>query len=169
MRQSSGVFICHYIMKNAAKLVISLVLPQLAALSGLLFTNTGKGTWYQSIQKPAWNPPGWLFGPVWTCLYILMGIAFYLVWKAPSHPTKTKAMVFWVAQLVLNFFWTFIFFGQQEIGWALAEILCLWLLILWTIFYFSKYSKAAAWLLVPYISWVSFATILNWAIWNLNR
>jgi tryptophan-rich sensory protein len=157
-------------MKNGAKLIVSLILPQMAALSGLLFTETGKGSWYQSIQKPSWNPPGWLFGPVWTALYILMGIAFYLVWKTPAEtPGKKKAMTFWIAQLVLNFFWTWVFFGQQEIGWALVEIICLWLLILMTIFAFAKCTRLGAWLLVPYISWVSFATLLNWAIWNLNR
>lgn len=157
-------------MKNGAKLFISLILPQLAALSGWLFTETGKGSWYQSIQKPAWNPPGWLFGPVWTTLYILMGIAFYLVWKSPEGtPGKARAMMFWLAQLALNFFWTFIFFGQQEIGWALVEIVCLWLAILITILLFDKFTRVGAWLLVPYISWVSFATLLNWAIWNLNK
>jgi tryptophan-rich sensory protein len=157
-------------MKNGVKLIISLILPQLAALSGLLFTETGVGSWYRSIEKPVWNPPGWVFGPVWSTLYILMGIAFYLVWKAPDNTTgKRRAMLFWIAQLVLNFLWTFIFFGQQQIGWALVEIVCLWLLILITIVTFAKYTKTGAWLLLPYISWVSFATLLNWAIWNLNK
>jgi tryptophan-rich sensory protein len=157
-------------MTNGAKLIISLILPHLAALSGLLFTETGVGSWYRLIQKPVWNPPGWVFGPVWTILYILMGIAFYFVWKIPENtPGKRKAMFFWIAQLVLNFLWTFIFFAQQQIGWALIEIVCLWLLILMTIVAFAKHTKVGAWLLVPYISWVSFAALLNWAIWNFNK
>lgn len=156
-------------MSKGVKLFISILLPQLAALSGLLFTKTGEGSWYQSLQKPEWNPPGWLFGPVWTTLYILMGIAFYLVWKAVATPAlKKKAIGAWLAQLVANFFWTVIFFGQQQVGWALVEICLLWLLILLTLILFFKINKWAGWLLVPYLAWVSFATCLNATIWMLN-
>lgn len=156
-------------MKNWMKLVISLLLPQLAGVSGALFTETGKGSWYQAIQKPSWNPPGWLFAPVWTTLYILMGIAFYLIWKSHFSKQKTQAMGLWIAQLVLNFFWTFIFFEMQEPGWAFVEIALLWLTILLTIFAFARINKLAAWLMVPYISWVSFAMLLNFTIWQLNK
>lgn len=98
-------------MNNWLKVMISLALPQVAGLTGAAFTLTGEGSWYRSIQKPDWNPPGWLFAPVWTTLYILMGIAFYLVWKsAADKKIKTHAMVFWILQLVLNLFWTLIFF-----------------------------------------------------------
>lgn len=156
-------------MKNWIKLVISLALPQVAGLTGALFTQTGEGSWYRAIEKPEWNPPGWIFGPVWTTLYILMGIAFYLIWKsnAPLH-RKRPAMILWLTQLVFNFFWTIIFFNLHQIGWAFAEIIVLWLLILATIFAFARINKVAAWLLVPYISWVSFATLLTGTIWMLN-
>jgi tryptophan-rich sensory protein len=156
-------------MNNRIKLVISLILPQIAGISGVLFTDTGEGSWYQQLAKPSWNPPGWLFGPVWTTLYILMGIAFYIVWKQPdATPNKKWAITLWVIQLVLNFCWTLIFFAAHEVGWALAEIIVLWLAILLTIFAFARISKVAAWLLVPYIAWVSFATILTATIWTLN-
>jgi translocator protein len=156
-------------MNNKIKLLISLLLPQVAAISGALFTETGPGSWYRQIVKPSWNPPGWLFGPVWTTLYILMGIAFYLVWKSPANtPHKKSAMTLWIVQLVLNFFWTLIFFAAHEPGWAFAEIVALWVAILLTIFAFARISKVAAWLLVPYIAWVTFAAILTATIWRMN-
>jgi translocator protein len=156
-------------MKNWLKLLISLIIPQLVAAGGAYFTITGVGSWYTQINKPDWNPPSWVFGPVWTTLYVLMGISFFLVWKSGATPTvKKTAIFFWMAQLVANFFWSFIFFGQQAIGLAFLEILLLWVFILLTIFSFAKISKLAAWLLVPYISWVSFAAILNYTIWKLN-
>ncbi len=155
-------------MNNTAKLIISIALPvAVGAISGF-FTTTGVGSWYQTINKPTWNPPGWIFGPVWTTLYILMGIAFYLVWRSPESKAKRTAMVLFSIQLILNFFWSFIFFDQQQIGMALAEIMALWVFILLSIFAFAKVNKTAAWLLVPYISWVSFATMLTYAIWRLN-
>lgn len=133
------------------------------------FTATGVESWYQTINKPSWNPPNWVFAPVWTTLYIMMGVALFLVWKSDSSEIlKRTAITLFTIQLFLNFFWSFIFFGQQEIGWALVEIIAMWLFILLTIFAFANVSKLAAWLLVPYISWVSFATILNYTIWKLN-
>lgn len=156
-------------MKHWIKAVISLALPQVVGATAALVTQTGESSWYQSIQRPEWNPPGWVFGPVWTALYLMMGWAFYLVWKSPAPAeTKRPAMILWIVQLVFNFFWTLIFFGAHQIGWALAEIAVLWLLILLTIFAFARVSKTAAWLLVPYISWVSFATLLTYTIWRLN-
>lgn len=137
-------------------------------LSGF-FTVTGVESWYQYINKPSWNPPNGVFGPVWTTLYIMMGIALFLVWKADaSRDLKKIAMVLFGAQLLLNFFWSFIFFKLEQPGWAFAEILVMWLFILMTIFAFAQVSKPAAWLLVPYISWVSFAAILNYTIWRMN-
>lgn len=152
------------------KLIIALVLPQLAGLGGVLFTDTGQSSWYQGLEKPAWNPPGWVFGPVWTILYILMGIAFYLVWKNETAPKEQKrpAMVFWVIQLVLNFFWTIIFFGAHSPGYAFIEIMVLWLAIVITIILFSRVNKTAAWLMVPYLLWVSFASFLNYTIYQMN-
>jgi translocator protein len=154
-------------MKNWLKLIISLIIPQLVAAGGAFFTITGVGSWYREINKPEWNPPSWVFGPVWTTLYLMMGFAFYLVWKS-NAPQKRPAIILWIAQLVANFFWSFIFFGQHQIGIAFGEIVLLWVLILLTIFAFARINKLAAWLLVPYISWVSFAGILNFTIWQMN-
>jgi tryptophan-rich sensory protein len=141
-----------------------------AAAIAAYVTITGSGSWYEDLQKPEWNPPSWLFGPVWTLLYILMGIAFYLVWKGKgSSPQKRLAMTLWGVQLLLNFCWSIIFFKLQETGWATVEIALLWLALLATIFAFAPLSRLAAWLLVPYISWVSFAAYLCYTIWQLNR
>lgn len=157
-------------MRNTYKLVISILLPVATGAVSGFFTVTGTGSWYQTINKPSWNPPNWIFGPVWTTLYIMMGIALYLVWRSElSLVVKKRAMILFAIQLFLNFCWSFIFFNQQEIGWALAEIILLWIFILFTIFAFGKISKTAAWLLVPYISWVSFAGILTYTIWKLNQ
>lgn len=157
-------------MKNGWKLLISIALPLAVGFLGSYFTRPEIDTWYQSIEKPSWQPPSWVFGPVWTTLYIMMGIAFYLVWKAaPGNRYKKPAMIFWCLQLVLNFFWSYIFFNRHNLGLALAEIILLWIFILITIILFGRISKLAAWLMVPYISWVSFATILTYTIYSLNR
>ncbi|MBI1344506.1 MAG: tryptophan-rich sensory protein [Terrimonas sp.] len=156
-------------MNNTLKLVVSILLPvAVGAISGLFTTSEIPG-WYQTIQKPSWNPPNWIFGPVWTTLYLLMGIAQYLVWKSNiSAPQKNMALLFFAIQLLLNFFWSFIFFKEHQLGWAFAEIIAMWVFILLTIFAFARINNTAAWLLVPYISWVSFAAILNYSIWQLN-
>jgi tryptophan-rich sensory protein len=156
-------------MNNGLKLLIAVAAPVgTGALAGY-FTASGVDTWYRTIEKPEWNPPDAVFAPVWTVLYILMGIAFYLVWKSHAEPgLKRRATVLWILQLVLNAAWSFLFFNQHAIGLALIEIILLWLAILLTIFIFARIRKAAAWLLVPYISWVSFATILTYTIWKLN-
>lgn len=156
-------------MNNLIKLVLSIVLPLLIGFASSYFTITGVDSWYTTIQKPSWNPPNWIFGPVWTTLYVLMGISLFLIWKAgTSKETKRSALILFVLQLIANFFWSFIFFDQHQMGLAFAEIIVLWLFILLTIFSFAKINKVAAWLLVPYISWVSFAAILNFTIWRLN-
>ena len=156
-------------MNNVLKEIISISIPLLVGFSGSFFTVTGPGSWYTTIQKPEWNPPGWIFGPVWTTLYIMMGIALFLVWKEEENAARKKtAIIFFGIQMVLNFAWSFIFFGQHRIGLALVDIILLWLAILITIFLFARINRAAAWLLVPYISWVSFAALLNYTIWQLN-
>lgn len=156
-------------MNNTLRFIISIAIPLLIGSSGAFFTVTGINSWYQTIQKPSWNPPNWVFGPVWTTLYILMGIALYLVWKQQDQDAaKRTAILLFAVQLVLNFFWSLIFFKWQQPGWAFAELAVMWIVILLTILQFSKISNAAAWLLVPYISWVSFAGILNYTIWRLN-
>ena len=157
-------------MNNAVKLIISIVIPVAVGATAGFFTATGIDSWYQTINKPSWNPPSWIFAPVWTTLYVMMGIALYLVWKSDSSDIlKKTAISLFAVQLILNFFWSFIFFNQQQPGWALAEIIAMWIFILLTIFAFAQVSKPAAWLLVPYISWVSFATVLNYTIWQLNK
>ena len=156
-------------MTNTVKLIIAIAIPvAVGAISGL-FTTAEIPGWYQTINKPSWNPPSWIFGPVWTTLYILMGISLFLIWKsdANEHVKKTAISLFAI-QLIFNFFWSFIFFKQHQIGWAFAEIIVMWIFILLTIFAFAPINKVAAWLLVPYISWVSFASILNYTIWRLN-
>lgn len=156
-------------MSNVLKLILAIALPLAVGATSGFFTVTGVESWYQTIQKPSWNPPGWVFGPVWTTLYVLMGISLFLVWKSEaSTQLKRMAIALFAAQLILNFFWSFIFFNQQQIGWAVAEIILMWIFILATIFLFANINKAAAWLLVPYISWVSFAAVLNYTIWRLN-
>ena len=158
-------------INNPIKFIISVLIPvSIGAISGL-FTASNVETWFVTVAKPSFNPPSWLFGPVWTTLYVMMGIAFFLVWKNETvqKSIKQKAIILFTIQMLLNFLWSFIFFQQHEIGWALVDIILLWIFILLTIFSFAPISKTAAWLLVPYISWVSFATILNFAIWQLNR
>lgn len=151
------------------RFIISILIPVLTGAVAGFFTNGGVKGWYERANKPSFNPPGWIFGPVWTILYILMGIALYLVWKSDAdRRIKSTAITFFGIQLLLNFCWSFIFFSAGELGWAFAEIIVLWIMILATILYFGKISKTAAWLLVPYIAWVSFASVLNYAIWQLN-
>ena len=146
----------------------SLLIPlAVGGISGF-FTVSAIPGWYRTIQKPSWNPPNWVFGPVWTSLYILMGIAMFLIWTRPKSPLRQRALYLNAAQLVLNFFWSLIFFNLHAIGWALLEIGVLWVLIVSTMFAYDKVYKPAAWLLLPYIVWVTFATMLNGAIWWLN-
>jgi benzodiazapine receptor len=151
------------------KFFISVVIPLLVGGLGGFFTSSGVNGWYALANKPSFNPPNWIFAPVWTLLYLLMGIALYLVWKSEANKgLKRQAIGLFAIQLVLNFFWSIIFFYAHQPGWAFVEIIALWAMILLTILWFGKISPAAAWLLVPYISWVSFASLLNFAIWILN-
>ena len=148
--------------------LLSLIIPlAVGGISGF-FTVSAIPGWYQTIQKPSWNPPNWVFGPVWTTLYVLMGIAMYLIWTQPRTEQRQRALYLNAAQLILNFFWSLIFFNLHAIGWALIEIIILWVVIVQTMFVYDRVYKPAAWLLLPYIVWVTFATILNGAIWWLN-
>lgn len=148
-------------------LLCSVVCVLLGSASGLLSLGSVT-TWYPSIIKPEWNPPAWVFGPVWTVLYILMGIAFALVWNS-SHPKKSVAMGIFAAQFLLNLLWTPLFFGLHWMGIAFMEILLLWVMIIVTIVLFYPVQKVAAFLLIPYLAWVSFASVLNGTLWYLNR
>ena len=156
-------------LNNFFKLVIAIVVSALAGVVGSFFTNSAIPSWYSEIIKPVLNPPGWVFGPVWTALYILMGIAAYLVWKNgwERSDLRTALGVFGI-QLILNATWSVIFFGLQNPGAAFIEIISLWLTILAAIIAFSKISRTATWLLIPYIVWVTFAAYLNYSIWFLN-
>lgn len=151
------------------KLIISILIPLLVGTTAGLFTSSGVNGWYAAANKPWFNPPNWIFAPVWTTLYVLMGIALFLVWRSDAAAgIKKTAITLFAVQLVLNFFWSLIFFKLQQPGWAFAEIILMWLMILMTILWFGKISATAAWLLVPYICWVSFASVLNYSIWRLN-
>ena len=124
--------------------------------------------WYKTIAKPSWNPPDWIFGPVWTTLFILMAIAAWFVWKPDGFKNAATPLWLFAVQLILNIAWSWIFFGLHQPGWAFAEIVVLWLAIVATTAAFLRYSKIAGWLLVPYLAWVSFAAVLNFTIWRMN-
>lgn len=145
------------------KLFISLLLPQLAGLVGSLFTISAIPTWYATLNKPSFSPPNWIFGPVWTTLYILMGISLYLVWSKGK-----KGVMLFKLHLILNALWSILFFGLRSPMLGLIAIIILWTMILALIKIFWKIDKTASILLWPYLAWVSFATILNLAILLLN-
>lgn len=151
------------------KLIVSLLLPQVVGGLGAVFTTANIPTWYASLTKPAFSPPNWLFGPVWTLLYLMMGVALYLIWTSQGKKAlKTWALQCFGFQLIFNFFWSVVFFGLRSPQLGLLDITALWLLIALTIQAFGKISKTARWLLIPYLAWVSFATLLNAAIVLLN-
>jgi tryptophan-rich sensory protein len=150
------------------KLIVAIVICQLAGVIGSIFTVSSIPTWYASLQKPAFAPPNWLFGPVWITLFTLMGISLYLVWDQLDKKEAKKSIVIFGIQLVLNIFWSVLFFGLKSPFYAFIEIIILWVSIAFTIFKFYKISRNAALLLIPYIVWVSVATILNYYIWILN-
>jgi tryptophan-rich sensory protein len=139
---------------------------------GSLFTIPAIQTqWYQDLLKPAFQPPAWLFAPVWTILYACMGIATYLIWIEPKTKgrLKAQAMTIFTLQLIMNLYWSILFFGKQNPGLAFIEILILWISILCTILVFHRISKIATYLLIPYLFWVSFASVLNFSLWLNNR
>ena len=142
------------------------VLTLLAAFIGARFPI---GEWYAGLTKPSWNPPNWLFGPVWTVLYLLMALAAWLVWRKYSFSGASGALALFIFQLGLNAAWSWIFFGLHQIGLALFEILVLWAAISLTIIKFWQLNPLAGVLLLPYLAWVTFASVLNLAIWRLNH
>ena len=156
-------------IKSWPKLLFSLLITQAAGWVGSIFTMPQIDTWYATLNKPSFNPPSWVFGPVWTILFLLMGVSLYLIWTGTwHHKLKEEALMIFIAQLILNVFWSIAFFGFQNLALAFLEILILWTSILFTILFFYRLNKTAAYLLVPYIVWVSFAAVLNFAIWYLN-
>jgi benzodiazapine receptor len=151
-------------------LLVALALPLAAGALGGAATSSSVRTWYPTLRKPPFNPPGWVFGPVWTVLYVLMGVAIYLVWTGARRPSgRGRVVAWWSAQLLLNLLWSLVFFGRRAIGPAFGEILVLWLAIAATIRAASAQRPAAAALLLPYLGWTSFAAVLNGSIWYLNR
>jgi tryptophan-rich sensory protein len=151
------------------KFIISLLVCLAAGFLGSIFTTPSIPTWYASLAKPSFNPPNWLFAPVWTILFILMGISAFLVWqKGLKKKGVKKALGFFLAQLIFNVLWSFLFFKFHSPFLALLDIIFLWFLILLTIFKFFKINNTAGLLLIPYLLWVSFASILNYAIYRLN-
>ncbi len=156
-------------MKDFSKLIVSVIGCELVGFLGTPFTISAIPTWYVTLNKPFFAPPNWIFGPVWTLLYFLMGVAFYLIWKQGWQKKKAqKASMFFLAQLALNFIWSPIFFGLRAPLPGLIVIMAMWTLIVVTMKKFYPLSRWAFYLLIPYLLWVSFATLLNAAIVQLN-
>jgi benzodiazapine receptor len=154
---------------NILKLLFSIIVCEAVGIFGALFTTSAIPTWYAGLKKPSFSPPNWIFGPVWTLLYALMGIAAYLIWQQGIAKSAVRQALFlFTLQLILNFLWSFFFFKLQLPIYALIEILLLWVLILATIISFYQINKTAGFILVPYLHWVSFATLLNFYIVKLN-
>jgi len=152
------------------KLIFSIFICLFAGFIGSFFTTSVIPTWYATLQKPSLAPPNWVFFPVWTSLFIMMGISLFLVWQKGQEDRKVKTGIYFFAgQLVLNTLWSVVFFGLRSPLLGLMEIIILWISILATILSFIKISRTAAYLLIPYILWVSFAAFLNFWIWRLNR
>lgn len=147
----------------------------LAAAAGAVggFASRDAGVFYGALAKPVWAPPDWLFAPVWSTLYVLMGVAAWLVWRAPAatladRTSRRRGLALFVGQLVLNALWTWLFFVWRQGAAAFGEIALLWLAVAITTWYFGRVRRLAAWCLVPYLVWVSYATALTWAVWQRN-
>lgn len=153
-------------LSDIEKLIISILICLLAGFIGSYFTTPAITTWYATLQKPSFTPPDRVFLPVWTSLFIMMGLSLFLVWQ--KEEKKVTALYIFAAQLVLNILWSVAFFGLKSPLLGLIEIIILWIAILATILSFMKISRTAGYLLIPYILWVSFAAILNFSIWRLN-
>lgn len=151
---------------NIFGLLFWLLLSAVVAWFGAQFN---PGLWYMTINKPIWTPPGWLFGPVWTMLYIMMAIASYLVWNATGRTFKNKIIQLYLFKMLLNACWSWVFFGLHQIGWAVINIILLLVFIIVVTTLFYRQNKISGWLMLPYLLWVSFASILNLNIWILNR
>ena len=151
---------------NWQTLIIFIILCQTAGILGAIFTVKAIPTWYKNLKKPSFNPPNWLFGPVWTLLYLLMGVSGYLLWQ--NNHSSTGIILFFT-QLALNAVWTPLFFGAKKLGLAFFEITLMWLAIIMTIIFAWNIYPLASILLIPYLFWVTFASVLNFSIWQLNK
>lgn len=151
------------------KLFLSIALCELTGFVSSLLSSAGMSPWFESLNKPIWNPPASVFLPVWIVLYLMMGIALGLVWNAHTEIVKEKtALCLFAIQLFLNFWWSIIFFRFHLPGWAFVELIVLIVFVLATLSEFKRINKTAGWLLIPYVCWICFAAILNAAIWYLN-
>jgi translocator protein len=157
-------------LSSAWKFFLAILLCEGVGITSGLLASASNNMWFESLVKPSWNPPAYLFGPVWTTLYLLMGISLGLIWtnKSPEK-SKRKAYFLFAVQLFLNFWWSILFFLFHSTELALVDIVLMVVLITLTIFSFSSFSRTASWLLVPYLAWVCFASYLNCTIWILNR
>ena len=152
-------------MRSIAGLIVSILICFSAAAIGSQYM---PGEWYAGLAKPPWNPPNWIFAPVWTVLYIMMGVSLWLIWKDHGIAKPKAAIIVFLVQLILNALWTYFFFGLKNPGAAFIEIVILWIFIVLTIVLFFRHNILAGLLLIPYILWVTFASILNFTIWRLN-
>ncbi len=154
---------------NFVQLIAAILICQIAGALGAIFTAKAIPSWYMTLRRPSFNPPNWIFGPVWTILYTLMGIALYRVWKLdPATSGRTMGLTLFFIQLALNALWTPLFFGLHALWLAFAEILFMWAAIALTLFQFNSLDPVTTWLLAPYLAWVSFASILNYTYAKLN-
>lgn len=172
-------------IKSPLLLLVSILLSQAAGYVGSLATQRSINTWYVSLDKPLFNPPNWVFAPVWFILYTLMGISLYLVWVELKKPTGVFAwfkyklqakkreqmyssVIFFLIHLVVNAVWSQVFFGLQELGSALVVLVLLWIMVATLIYVFGKFSRWASILLLPYLGWLTFAGLLNYSLWMMN-
>lgn len=155
-------------MAKGIGLLVFVTLCLGAGAVGGIVTGSEIERWYRTLEKPAWQPPDWLFGPVWTTLYLMMAVAAWLIWKPVGLKGAAFPLGLFAAQLLLNIAWSWIFFGMHRPGWALLELAILWFAIALTAWAFFRRSPLAGWLMVPYLGWVSFAGALNYEIWRLN-
>jgi tryptophan-rich sensory protein len=155
--------------KNIFKFLFAVIICQLVGVLGSIFTVPSINGWYASLQKPVFNPPNWIFGPVWITLFFLMGISLYLILNKDLKSKEVKkGLLLFAVQLILNVRWSFLFFYLHNPSGAFLDIVLLWLAIILTIIQFHKIEKKAAYLLLPYLIWVTFAAFLNFSIWQLN-
>ena len=155
-------------MRSVIGLVVWIGLCLLAGWGGSVFTARSVGDWYAGLNKPLWTPPSAVFAPVWSALYVMMGVAAWLVWRRGGLTAVAVPLALFGIQLALNVAWSAIFFGLRRPGWAFVEIVALWALILATVIAFRRISPTAGYLLLPYLAWVTFAAALNLAIWRAN-
>jgi translocator protein len=154
---------------NILTVIICIALPLIVGGVAGIATSGNINAWYATLNKPVFNPPNYLFGPVWTILYILMGISLFMIWRSPSCDARNYALAIFGIQLILNFAWTFLFFHYKLPGWAFVEIILVWISVMAMIIIFHRINKTAAFIQIPYLLWVSFASVLNGSIWYLNQ